>query len=421
MRVKQKIIVYFALIVALNVTGVAFAEETSEEVPMWAYEKINDLIAKGYLHVPVHGTDLYTRDEMARLVAKAISDMERDAEKSVEGLTATIEGESEDTQSKLERETTLEKLKVEFTPELKKLGYFSEEKIKRDLRAGKRRQAKKPLTITGEIRYNYAFQDGAKGARFDDDSKLRTRVNFDYNFDHNWHLYSMLESNKALVGNSSANGKPVMERWYARGRSGITDVTAGSFGYAMAEGNIYDSTFQGIQGQFGDQVKYKASYGKIDEADEVYTLTANYQDYDYQLESGIYGFEMSNGERRNIWTVAGNYDFENFTVGAMYLNGNQNSKNEDGYVLTVGHGKLNTWRPGTYSLYAKYYDQPALTYVAHTMTGLGNRMQGFKGYGAGVEYTVYENLVAGLEYYDLEDKVTGEKGQTVWTQVTYYF
>ena len=228
--VKQKIIVCFALIVALNVTGVAFAEETSEEVPMWAYEKINDLIAKGYLHVPVHGTDLYTRDEMARLVAKAISDMERDAEKSVEGLTATIEGELEDTQSKLEQETTLEKLKIEFTPELKKLGYFSEEKIKRDLRAGKRRQAKKPLTISGEIRYNYAFQDGAKGARFDDDSKLRTRVNFDYNFDHNWHLYSMLESNKALVGNSSANGKPVMERWYARGRIGITDVTAGSFG-----------------------------------------------------------------------------------------------------------------------------------------------------------------------------------------------
>ncbi|MBP2662031.1 MAG: hypothetical protein H6Q69_5063 [Firmicutes bacterium] len=48
-------------------------------------------------------------------------------------------------------------------------------------------------------------------------------------------------------------------------------------------------------------------------------------------------------------------------------------------------------------------------------------MQGVKGYGLGVSYTLAENLVAGVEYYDLTDKITGQKGKTVWTQLTHYF
>jgi len=82
---------------------------------------------------------------------------------------------------------------------------------------------------------------------------------------------------------------------------------------------------------------------------------------------------------------------------------------------------LKTWRKGTYGIFAKYYNQPQYTYIAHGMDGTGGSMQGFKGYGLGMNYTLKENLVAGIEYYKLTDKVSEEKGNTWWSQVSRYF
>ncbi|HBS58646.1 MAG TPA: S-layer protein, partial [Firmicutes bacterium] len=95
--------------------------------------------------------------------------------------------------------------------------------------------------------------------------------------------------------------------------------------------------------------------------------------------------------------------------------------NRNGYVLSFNYGDLKTWRPGTYDLFAKYYNQPQGTYLAHGMNGIGNWLQGFRGYGLGVHYTFAENLVGGMEYFDLRDKVTGGNAQTWWNQLTYYF
>jgi hypothetical protein len=90
-------------------------------------------------------------------------------------------------------------------------------------------------------------------------------------------------------------------------------------------------------------------------------------------------------------------------------------------VTTLQYGKLATWEKGSYEVDLKYYRQPGGTYVAHTMTGLGGYMDGFRGPGAMWYYTLFPNVVLGVEYYNLEDLVTGEKGRTLWTQVSYYF
>ena len=55
------------------------------------------------------------------------------------------------------------------------------------------------------------------------------------------------------------------------------------------------------------------------------------------------------------------------------------------------------------------------------MNGRGGWMQGFKGVGLGVYYTLAENLVAGLEYYNLRDITTNAKNYTWWGSLTKFF
>jgi hypothetical protein len=95
--------------------------------------------------------------------------------------------------------------------------------------------------------------------------------------------------------------------------------------------------------------------------------------------------------------------------------------NDNGYVLSLNYGDLKSWRAGTYEIFAKYYNQSRGTYIAHGMNGIGGSMQGFKGYGVGMNYALKENLVAGIEYYRLSDKISKDKGDTWWSQLTYYF
>ena len=55
------------------------------------------------------------------------------------------------------------------------------------------------------------------------------------------------------------------------------------------------------------------------------------------------------------------------------------------------------------------------------MNGLAGYMDGFKGYSVGAQYAIAKNIVFGLEYYDLKDKITNEKNRTIWTQVIFDF
>ncbi len=275
------------------------------------------------------------------------------------------------------------------------------------------------VKIDGEIRYHYALNSGPKSRDF---SGIRARLGFDTVINPDWHAYAMLEGQKKVV---NYNDKFKLSHLYVAGKVGESRVTAGSFGYLMAEGNIYDSGFKGVRADFGGPIKYTLSSGETDDTKTTSIATARYNNFDYNLEAGVYHYQI-NGEERNqntICTLGGNYNFSNFGVGAMVLDSSltDTKGNSKGYVLSLNYGDLKTWRRGTYGIFAKYYDQPKYTYIAHGMNGTGSSMNGFKGYGLGINYTLKENLVAGIEYYGLRDKITEEKGDTWWSQITYYF
>ena len=51
----------------------------------------------------------------------------------------------------------------------------------------------------------------------------------------------------------------------------------------------------------------------------------------------------------------------------------------------------------------------------------GDDNKGIKGYKVGAYYTVAKNMVAGIEYYDLKDKIDDNKYKTLWSQMIITF
>lgn len=279
------------------------------------------------------------------------------------------------------------------------------------------------VKIDGEIRYHYAFNRGSE--QWDKDSSgIRAYIGLGTNINEDWRVNGMLDIEKSLV---NYDNKFELSRLNVVGKAGAAKLTVGSFGYLMAEGNIYDSGFKGARVDFGDPVQYTLSYGGTDYTRKTAIATARYNDFDYNLEVGLYHYQVGSSpyNKNTIRTLSGNYNFSNFGIGAMYLGSSLKDSQGDskGYVLSLNYGDLKTYRLGTYDIFFKYYNQPLGTYIEHGMNGIGNLglMQGFKGYGLGTHYTFANNLVGGLEYFDLTDKVSGEKGRTWWSEVTHYF
>lgn len=277
------------------------------------------------------------------------------------------------------------------------------------------------MKINGEIRFHYALNSG-DGRWSKDSSGVRLYLGTDAAINKDWRAYAMLEGQRSVV---NYNDEFKFSRLYAEGKVGTSRLKVGSFSYPMAEGNVYDSGYKGVKWDFGDTIKYTFSVGKADDTKNTTVATARYTDFDYNVEAGLYHYQLNDGtdNQNTITTLGGNYNFSNFSVGAMALQSSlKDSKgNNKGYVLALNYGDLKTYRPGSYDAFIKYYNQPKGTYIAHGMNAAGTSMQGFKGYGLGTHYTFSKDFVGGLEYYNLTDKITGEKSQTWWSDFTYYF
>ncbi len=323
----------------------------------------------------------------------------------------------------------LDALKVEFDKELRDLGmgasYVANSyKTSTEADADKLAEDAK-YSLSGEARFSYSDNSGSSidGYR---QSRLRVRLYGTARLNDDWSLRGMLEADKYFLNNNHGNTDWFnFDRYYLHGLTGATTLDIGRFGYNIAEGNIYDTSFKGISASVGNPIKYTVIAGQTDGNAETYGATARYKSYDYDIEAGVHQFgdDKWNSASRTIAHASANYYFDNFRLGAVYLHSNlaDTSGNKDGYVGTFAYGKLKTWEKGTYEFQAKYYRQPMGTYVTHTMNGLAGKLDGFKGFGLFFYYTLNPNVVAGLEYYRLRNLLSDETGSTLWGQVSYYF
>lgn len=315
----------------------------------------------------------------------------------------------------------LARRRVEYADELSAIGYFDREssymQASTEVKAPK--ISDKRFEIDGEARVDYGAHSGYKS--IGDRSHARLRIYGDYNIDDNWHFISMLENEKIASGQGEDSWMDI-DRWYLTGKVGSTQVDAGAFGSFLAEGNIYDSRFTGVRVSGKEPFSYMAEAGTIKHAGFAAAAEASTTHDIYTLGAGLYRFDLEDRGKRNIYMLnvhrplGGLYD-----LGLMGLLGEDESRSEKGYVVSLTRGKEKTWERGNTYYFLKYYHQPYTTYVLHTMNGLADYMDGFEGIGAGIHYTVKSDWLLQAEYYNLKDLEEGGRNHTFWLALSYYF
>ena len=388
-------------------------------------------VVDGYPDGTYGGDKLMTRYEMAQIVAKAMA-----------------------------KGANVDKLAAEFADELDSLG----------VRVANLEKKADNVKITGEIRYHYTDSDEDVAPGYA--TKLRTRLWVNGQINEDWTYTGMIQ-NEQDFKNDSGDEDTKFQRAYVNGKLGGVKVQGGRYNLKLADGNVYDERFDGIQASYGKDVKLTAGYGKAtpssvtsqpyeyskvqlhdvvknNDSGEVYYVDLSGKVGKLGLNAGFYSLSdvswsdtytvgdktytyQSGEEDFDIWMVGADYAFDkNVTLGAMYLKGEDtvfdgsrfaelNDVDDDGYVVTATYKGAKASDPGSWGLAARYYDQGANTYVNHTMNGNADKMMGFKGYSVFANYTFAKNIVGQVEWYDLEEKEGDRDSETLWAQLLFTF
>lgn len=405
-----------AMAMALGLTASAYAANPFSDVPAghWAYDAVNKLAAEGVVDGYPDGTyggdKLMTRYEMAQIVAKAMA-----------------------------KGANVDKLAAEFADELDSLG----------VRVANLEKKSDNVRITGQIRYEYGDRNGdmqkAKGKVAQ--HRLRSRIFVNGNINEDWSYTGRFENNQSLK-NSSGDDTLKFNQAYVNGKIGGAKVIAGKTDHYVGNGFIYDDTAEKIELSYGKDVKLTAYYGIPTDYgyDKMWgasvggklgnlSLSAGYDKFQDALNE-IKCYEVRNsaekGTDNGIWNLSANYKFGDFTLAATYLDSDidlrEDSQYKDvdtnGYVVGLNYKGADKNKPGTWGLFANYYDQGAGTFVAHTMyPGDWSYYvdEGFKGYMVGGGVTLAKNMVYQLHYYDLEGKESGLDDQVLWSRLQIMF
>lgn len=409
-----------AMTIAMGITASAYAANPFSDVPAghWAYDAVNKLAAEGVVEGYPDGTyggdRLMTRYEMAQIVAKAMA-----------------------------KGANVDKLAAEFAGELDSLG----------VRVANLEKKSDNVRITGQIRYEYGDRNGdmqkTKGKVAQ--HRLRSRIFVNGNINEDWSYTGRFENNQSLK-NSSGDDTLKFNQAYVSGRLGGVKVIAGKGDHYTGNSFVYDDTAEFIRATYGKDVQVSAYVGKpvTTASDYGYekmwggevsgkigrlTLAAGYDEFkDSKGSADAYSggyVPAKKGDDNGIWNVSAKYKFDDFTLGATYLhsdvdvyNSPYNDVDTDGYVISANYKGADKNKPGSWGLFANYYDQGAGTFVAHTMYpgDWGYYMdEGFKGYMVGGGVTLAKNMVYQLHYYDLEGKESGLDDQVLWSRLQIMF
>lgn len=437
-----------AIALALGVTASAYAANPFSDVPQghWAYDSVAQLVAEGviegYPEGNFDGNKLMTRYEMAQIVAKAMA-----------------------------QGADVDKLAAEFADELDTLG----------VRVAKLEKAADAVKITGEVRYHYADMDIEAFPDWGDEQptgrsgnahQLRSRIWIQGAINDDWTYTGMIQ-NIQDFDNETGDDDVKFKRAYVEGKIGGLDVLAGRYNAFLVNGNLYDEHADGVEVSYGKDIKLtgfymkptdqNSAYGywdygdgywdslnleygkawgaKVDATIGVVKATAGYTvfkdgeevGYDSDGESYTYDKQKDN----KIWNVGVAFDIaKDLSFRADYLKSNVDAvydggevyagfDGDDGYIIGLNYKGAKANEPGSYGIYANYYDQARGTVIAHTMNGFYG-YNGFKGYMIGANYTFAKNIVGAIEWYDLESKglvdwMPKQDMETLWAQVVFTF
>ena len=398
-----------AMAMALGVTASAYAANPFSDVPAghWAYDSVAKLAAAGvvdgYADGAFDGDKLMTRYEMAQIVAKAMA-----------------------------KGADCDKLAAEFADELDTLG----------VRVAKLEKGADAVKIAGQIRASYADNSNGKN----DNARFRTRLIVKGAINDGWTYTGRFENNQYMSGKekdknfTGSNDDSVTFNWaYVSGKIGGVKVDMGRQDFKVGEGFVVDSRHDGIKAAYGKDVKLTVWAGKgSDDFTNLYSgMYAEDRAYyaDLATKVGVvdvnvdyYKLDAKNEvAQKEIWAVGASLPLaKGLKLAGQYLMGDeQQGKDDNGYTVTLAYKGAKAAAPGSWGLYANYFDQPAATELYSTIRSyaqMDSWQDGFEGYRVGANYAIAKNIVAQVEYYDLEDRADSKvTEETLWSQVTFTF
>ena len=456
-----------AMAMALGVTASAYAANPFSDVPAghWAYDSISKLAAAGVIDGYGDGTfggdKLMTRYEMAQIVAKAMA-----------------------------KGANVDKLAAEFANELDNLGVrvanlekkADNVKVTGEVRFRYVNQDGAMARFKGE---NDNLDSVVLGNKSNHVADIRSRIWINGMINDDW-IYTGMLQNVQNLNNNTGDENTSFQHAYVDGKLGGMAVRAGRYNLVIADGNIYDTRADGLELSYGNKLKLKGFAGKA--TDDITVVPVTITTYDDKVFTGdvtnggkYWGLavegELAKGLKatagytqfkdmgtgfveaanpgetfgktdidNGIWHAGLGYDMGHFNLSAMYLKGDLSADklggnaqpaidkylDDDGFVIGLSYKGAKAEDAGSWGAWAKYYDQGAQTYVAHTTDANTFGMTGFKGFGVGANYTLAKNIVANVAYYNTESKLMKElpgiaadldrtKDHRFWTDVTFTF
>ena len=407
-----------AMAMALGVTASAYAANPFSDVPAghWAYDAVNKLAAEGVVDGYPDGTyggdKLMTRYEMAQIVAKAMA-----------------------------KGANVDKLAAEFADELDSLG----------VRVANLEKKADNVKITGQIRMSYRDNDNDQAGN---SGRLRTRLFVNGTINEDWTYTGRFENNQYYHGEkeneySGATGDDDIDlNWaYVSGRVGGVKVDAGRQNFKTHTGNVLDAEFDGAKLAYGEKVKLTGYVGKA--ADDVFDadalgsgdgLTSDDRLYiaDLSAKIGVVDayvsyYNVDNGFSQEIYNVGAALPVaKDLKLSAEWMYGTADEGDDgldnNGWVAGLAYKGAKASKPGSWGVYANYYDMPAMTYLDNTndsYNGVMNKWQldgdGFEGYEVGANVALAKNIVAGVKYFDLEQREGSADEQAIWSEVVFTF
>ncbi len=408
-----------AMAMALGVTASAYAANPFSDVPAghWAYDSVAKLAAAGVVDGYADGAfdrdKLMTRYEMAQIVAKAMA-----------------------------KGASVDKLAAEFADELDTLG----------VRVAKLEKGADAVKITGEIRAHYADYDAKGFSKDGNENQLRSRLWFAGQVNEDWTYTAMLEHINNWDNDVDEEGNTKFQRAYLDGKVGGLKVRGGRYHLSLAQKAVFDHRFDGIQATYGKEVKLTVGGGKAttDSFDHAVYAEASTKLGIVDAMVGYYDFQDTanwveeldddgNSKDPKVYKNQEKKDKQIFAIGAsmpvaknvklnaLYLDGDMKDAIEDkGFQASVAYKGAKASVPGSWGLEAIWYDLGDATYVNHTHNGLESdflkdNRGGFEGYSLQATYALAKNIVAKVEWYDLEAQKGKSEAETLWTQVVFTF
>ena len=411
-----------AMAMALGVTASAYAANPFSDVPAghWAYDAVNKLAAEGvvtgYPDGTFGGDKLMTRYEMAQIVAKAMANG-----------------------------ANVDKLAAEFADELDSLG----------VRVANLEKKADNVKITGQIRA--AYGDSDEGGNY---GKLRTRLFVNGQINEDWSYTGRFQNEQDYTNNEGDDDIDL--NWaYVSGRVGGVKLDAGRLNFKPHTGQVLDAEFDGAKVSYGDKVKITGFVGKADASDvyaekdvepgDEFEVGDGKSDFGlYDSEDRLYAvdvtgklgvvdayatyYKVDNGMDQDLWNVGVAVPVvKDLKLSAEWMYGSADEDeglDNSGWVAGLAYKGAKASKPGSWGIYANYYDMPALTYLDNTNNTYTNGMMkgwhndaadGFEGYEVGANVALAKNIVAAVKYYDLEARDEGGDDQAIWSEVVFTF